>query len=88
MIDENKKVEVSLREFEEMVRDRTRLDFIESGIIVGLSPAYFEMDVSDKVSFTMNKKTTDQKQMKITRENIDKLIEDLVYECFEDAEKR
>lgn len=55
---------------------------------MGLSPAYFEMDVSDKVSFTMNKKTTDQKQMKITRENIDKLIEDLVYECFEDAEKR
>ncbi|ABD49444.1 hypothetical protein M8868_09225 [Pasteurella multocida] len=81
-------ITISLEKWQEMARDRTRLDFIESGIIVGLSPAYFEMDVSDKVSFTMNKKTTDQKQMKITRENIDKLIEDLVYECFEDAEKR
>lgn len=81
-------ITISLEKWQEMARDRTRLDFIESRIIVGLSPAYFEMDVSDKVSFTMNKKTTDQKQMKITRENIDKLIEDLVYECFEDAEKR
>ncbi|MGC6245714.1 hypothetical protein ACMXZD_06080 [Pasteurella multocida] len=81
-------ITISLEKWQEMARDRTRLDFIENGIIVGLSPAYFEMDVSDKVSFTMNKKTTDQKQMKITRENIDKLIEDLVYECFEDAEKR
>ncbi|MCL7832912.1 hypothetical protein M8976_04105 [Pasteurella multocida] len=81
-------ITISLEKWQEMARDRARLDFIESGIIVGLSPAYFEMDVSDKVSFTMNKKTTDQKQMKITRENIDKLIEDLVYECFEDAEKR
>lgn len=82
------KVTISLEKWQEMARDRARLDFIESGIIVGLSPAYFEMNVSDKVGFTMNKKTTDQKQMKITRENIDKLIEDLVYECFEDAEKR
>ncbi|HDR0700106.1 hypothetical protein [Pasteurella multocida] len=80
-------ITISLEKWQEMARDRARLDFIESGIIVGLSPAYFEMNVSDKVSFTMNKKTTDQKQMKITRENIDKLIEDLVYECFEDAEK-
>ncbi|MDC4237671.1 hypothetical protein ACNO7L_07500 [Bisgaard Taxon 45] len=80
-------VTISLEKWQEMARDRARLDFIESGIIVGLSPAYFEMNVSDKVSFTMNKKTTDQKQMKITRENVDKLIEELVYECFEDAEK-
>ncbi|HEH9653102.1 TPA: hypothetical protein SID14_001228 [Pasteurella multocida] len=80
-------ITISLEKWQEMARDRARLDFIESGIIVGLSPAYFEMNVSDKVSFTMNKKTTDQKQMKITRENVDKLIEELVYECFEDAEK-
>ncbi|HEA3268099.1 hypothetical protein ABWE90_05865 [Pasteurella multocida] len=80
-------VTISLEKWQEMARDRARLDFMESGIIVGLSPAYFEMNVSDKVSFTMNKKTTDQKQMKITRENVDKLIEELVYECFEDAEK-
>ncbi|MDA5621689.1 hypothetical protein [Pasteurella multocida] len=51
MIDENKKVEVSLREFEEMVRDRARLDFIESRIIEGLNKEFYNTDFSNQISF-------------------------------------
>ncbi|MGC6298481.1 hypothetical protein [Pasteurella multocida] len=90
MIDENKKVEVSLREFEEMVRDRARLDFIESRIIEGLNKEFYNTDFSNQISFIIHEKINAfrEKRIILYRKTIDKLIQEKTNETFKNRCKK
>ncbi|MEB3457151.1 hypothetical protein [Pasteurella multocida] len=82
MIDENKKVEVFLRDLEEMVRDRARLDFIESKIIRGLNKELYNTDFSNEISFIIHEKINAfrEKRIILNRKTIDRLIQEKVNE--------
>ncbi|HDR1140405.1 hypothetical protein FP3_000007 [Pasteurella phage vB_PmuM_CFP3] len=90
MIDENKKVEVSLREFEEMALDRARLDFIESRIIEGLNKEFYNTDFSNQISFIIHEKINAfiEKRIILNRKTIDKLIKEKTNETFKNRCKK
>ncbi|HEA3268100.1 hypothetical protein ACNO7L_07505 [Bisgaard Taxon 45] len=78
MIDKDKKVEVSLKELEELARDRARLDFIERKIIESLNKELYNTDFSNEISFIIHEKINAFRERRIilNRKTIDRLIQE------------